>query len=136
MKLFVDTSAWYALHDRSDRHHAAAVAFLDRWRTRPVRFFTSDYVADETITLLAMRAGRRQAVDFLDYLKVAGNLTFEFTSGRDFEAAASLFRVRSDKSWSFTDCISFVQMDRLDLADAFTFDRHFSQYGKNQHPAE
>jgi uncharacterized protein len=135
MTFFVDTSAWFALNDRSDQHHGVAVAFLERWRDEPVRFVTSDYVADETATLLAGRVGHDQAVAFLDYLRKGKNVVFELTSDRVFGEAESLFRRRGDKFWSFTDCVSFVHMDRLGLGDAFAFDRHFFQYGKNCHPA-
>jgi uncharacterized protein len=46
------------------------------------------------------------------------------------EASAKqiLFRY-DDKDFSFTDAISFVVMERLGIRTAFTFDRHFAQYG-------
>ena len=40
------------------------------------------------------------------------------------------FRYR-DKSYSFTDCTSFVVMRELKLKDALTTDRHFRQMGFN-----
>ncbi len=134
MRFFVDTSAWYALHDRSDACHRDAAGLVEQWRTTPVRLFTSDYVVDETATLLRLRVGHDRAVAFLDYLRTGRSVSLEMTSGRAFDEAENLFRSRDDKPWSFTDCVSFVQMDRLGLVDAFTFDRHFSQYGKTCHP--
>lgn len=35
----------------------------------------------------------------------------------------------TDKDFSFADAISFVVMERLGITRAFTFDRHFEQYG-------
>jgi hypothetical protein len=35
----------------------------------------------------------------------------------------------ADKHWSFTDCSSYVVMKNKGIAEAFTFDRHFSQMG-------
>jgi predicted nucleic acid-binding protein len=35
----------------------------------------------------------------------------------------------SDKGVSFVDAVSFAVMERLKLNKAFTFDRHFRQYG-------
>jgi predicted nucleic acid-binding protein len=35
----------------------------------------------------------------------------------------------TDKGWSFTDCTSFVVMQRLGIRRAFSFDDHFRQFG-------
>jgi predicted nucleic acid-binding protein len=40
-----------------------------------------------------------------------------------------LFYQYGDKDFSFTDAISFGVMERLGIHVAFTFDRHFRQYG-------
>ena len=34
-----------------------------------------------------------------------------------------------DKDFSFTDCTSFALMEQEAISTAFTFDKHFSQYG-------
>jgi predicted nucleic acid-binding protein len=44
-------------------------------------------------------------------------------------AAVRLFTDRSDKDWSLTDCLSFIVMDRRNIRDALTADRHFGQAG-------
>ncbi len=45
------------------------------------------------------------------------------------EAAWELFRARPDKSYSLTDCLSFVIMKRHALDIALTTDEHFRQEG-------
>jgi hypothetical protein len=47
----------------------------------------------------------------------------------EWEEAWRLFQQYDDKSFSFTDCTSFILMRRLKLRDAFTFDHHFAQMG-------
>ena len=44
-------------------------------------------------------------------------------------SAFDLYRSRSDKDWSLTDCLSFVVMQRRQLTNALTTDRHFEQAG-------
>jgi predicted nucleic acid-binding protein len=45
------------------------------------------------------------------------------------DSAVQLYRARPDKSWSLTDCLSFVVMERRQLKEALTTDRHFEQAG-------
>ena len=40
-----------------------------------------------------------------------------------------MMRQYQDKGWSFTDCVSRVIMQRLDIRTAFAFDDHFRQFG-------
>jgi uncharacterized protein len=40
-----------------------------------------------------------------------------------------LYERRPDKSWSLTDCISFVVMQRDGISEALTGDHHFEQAG-------
>ena len=44
-------------------------------------------------------------------------------------AAVELYRSRSDKDWSLTDCLSFVIMKQRRLHEALTTDHHFEQAG-------
>ncbi|MBI1783748.1 type II toxin-antitoxin system VapC family toxin, partial [Candidatus Sumerlaeota bacterium] len=48
-----------------------------------------------------------------------------------FEAGLDLHCRRDDKSWSLTDCISFIVMERYELTDALTRDHHLRQAGFN-----
>jgi predicted nucleic acid-binding protein len=45
------------------------------------------------------------------------------------DSAVQLYRTRPDKSWSLTDCLSFVVMERRQLTEALTTDGHFEQAG-------
>ena len=40
-----------------------------------------------------------------------------------------IFQQFRDKEWSFTDCTSYVAMQRLRIKSAFSFDHHFRQFG-------
>jgi len=45
------------------------------------------------------------------------------------EQAFALFQARTDKTWSFTDCLSFQIMGQRGILLALTGDRHFRQAG-------
>ena len=55
--IFVDTGAWFAISVPTDPHHRAALRWLSG-NARP--FLTTDYVIDETLTLLKVRGEGKQ----------------------------------------------------------------------------
>jgi uncharacterized protein len=129
--VFVDTGAWYAAMVRKDRDHEAAKRFLKE-NTLPL--VTSDYIMDETVTLLLSRVGHGYAVKFLDMLHTSRKLELIYLAPAQIDATAALFRERADKAWSFTDCSSFVLMQEHQIRIAFAFDEHFKQAGFQVRP--
>ena len=65
------------------------------------------------------------------YQRLRGNpgVTIVPANTEVFEQGVELYSRRPDKSWSLTDCISFVVMQRYGLTDALTGDHHFEQAG-------
>lgn len=122
-RLFVDTGAWYALTDKRDPDHQAAVRFLQA-NTHPL--VTTNFVFDETITLLRARLGWKTAVEFGRKLKSSRMVTLAAVNGDDENRAWDLFLKFQDKDFSYTDCTSFAMMQRLNLDTAFSFDGHFA----------
>ncbi len=58
--ILVDTGAWYALFDKNDGEHERASQFF---AINHAPFLITDYIVDETLTLLTMRLGHRKAVE-------------------------------------------------------------------------
>ena len=133
--IFVDTSAWYALKATEDRFHDDAVRFHDVLVTgRHGSLVVSDYVVDETATLLMATKGGETAVGFLDEVLQSKSVRLIWIEPQLFHEAARGFKSGSDRGWSFTDCTSFELMHRLKIREAFAFDRHFSEAGFNRLP--
>ncbi len=129
MRLFADTSAWVAYFDRDDMFHHAARLALTSLRDQRVTFLTSDYVLDETITMLSSYTGHRVAVAFGDWVQSERRVQIVRVNEELWQAAWQLFKRYHDKKFSFTDCTSFVLMQRQGLVDVFGFDHHFEQIG-------
>lgn len=127
--VFVDTSGFFALWDAADEHHGNAVRLQEELIRKRRRFLTTEYVIDESITLLRMRHSHNAAADFLDSVERSEALRIEWIGPERFHGAAALFRKHADKEWSFTDCVSFAVMRELRVRDAFTTDHHFKQAG-------
>jgi predicted nucleic acid-binding protein len=129
--VFVDTAGFLALWDAADEHHARAVRLQGDLARKGHRFLTTDYVIDETVTLLLVRHSHAAAADFLQTVTSSETLQLHWVSPDRFHAVGDFFARHYDKEWSFTDCVSFVLMHELNLHDAFTTDRHFRQAGFN-----
>jgi hypothetical protein len=124
--IFVDTGAWYAGAVPDDDNYQMARQWLEG-NAEPL--LTTDYVVDETLTLLKMRGHAPLALDLGEAL-FAGELTdIVLITEDDIQQAWRVFQQFRDKAWSFTDCTSKVVMERLGVARAFTFDHHFRQFG-------
>lgn len=125
--VFVDTGAFLARYLANDAHHPRAVAIWKRMRGEPL--VTSNHVLDETLTLLARRAGNRFAGDRADNIYAAEVLEIVYSTKEDESEAVRLLRKYADRQVSFTDCVSFVLMRSRKISTAFTFDQHFQQAG-------
>ena len=124
--IFVDAGAWYANAIKDDDNSAAARQWFDSHSTRLI---TSDYVVDETLTLLKSRRHMAAALR-LGEMFFAGKLAdIVMVTEVDIIEAWETFRGYRDKDWSFTDCTSKVLMARLGITTAFSFDAHFRQFG-------
>jgi predicted nucleic acid-binding protein len=130
--LFVDTSAWFSYINARDPDHERLQAILDAYAALPL---TSTYVFDEIVTLTRARLGHRIACLVGKTLLDPKLVTLLHVTPSDERAAWKLFEKRADKSYSFTDCTSFIVMQRQKIGLALTLDHHFAQEGFRTVPA-
>ncbi len=127
--LFAGASFWIAISSRRDQFYANAIA----WRTYLLRsgrsVVTTEPVLWEWLNTLADSATRGIAAE--GYRRCHRDERVEVIRADDrlSDAAISLFESRNDKSWSLTDCLSFVVMNEMKLTEALTADHHFRQAG-------
>lgn len=127
MKLvFADTFYFVALVSPSDRASALARRFV---ATQHERLVTTPWVLLEFANALAKARSRSGFVAIWDVLLSSDNVDITPASDELFQRGVELYRARSDKDWSLTDCISFVVMKEHGITDALTGDHHFEQAG-------
>lgn len=124
--IFVDTSAWFASAVDEDINHPAASHWLEQNGDTLV---TSDYVVDETLTLLRARGQPAGALTLGRQFFNGTVATVHYLTEEELLEAWHVFEAFSDKEWSFTDCTSRVLMEKLRTERAFAFDQHFLQFG-------
>lgn len=124
--IFADTGGWFSLSVPVDPQYPAA----NRWLTnnrQPI--LTTDFVVDETLTLLKARGENRRALVLGQQFFSGSIATVYHLTEDDIRAAWQVFARYADKEWSFTDCTSKVIMEKLGITEAFAFDHHFRQFG-------
>lgn len=133
--IFVDTSAWYAYEVPDDVNHFKAREFAERLKRGEFgSIITSDYVLDESITLLRMRKGLHVSSAFIQKVLKSESVTIVWVDKAIFNKALEMFLRSEKKAWSFTDCTSFTIMRELKIADSFSFDENFKEAGFTTNP--
>lgn len=97
-------------------------------RSNRERLISTDYIYDELLTLFRARGHVDRAEHWMEQVRL-GRCEVIRLSDLDIELATNVFFDFSDKEWSFTDCTSYVLMERIGITKAFSFDDHFRQFG-------
>jgi predicted nucleic acid-binding protein len=127
--LFVDTAGWMACADAADAAHRRARDARDAALKAGHLLVTTDFVVDETLTLIRVRLGIAAAEAWWAQVDGSSRVRHETIDALRAEKARAVFFRHRDKDYSFTDCTSLVVMRELKLKEALTTDRHFRQMG-------
>jgi predicted nucleic acid-binding protein len=128
-RVFFDTSGWIAILNKTDRWHRTARDVKRRLVRQHTIFILTDYIIVEFANGFSKPPLRAVAINSIRTLIDAPEVEIIRVDAALFDAGLDLFQNRSDKTWSLTDCISFVVMKGLNIAAAFTSDHHFQQAG-------
>lgn len=124
--VFADTVFWLALVVKQDQYHTKAQQLSEHL---PSRIITTRPVLLETFNTLSRLSWRNTGIALLERLEDRDDIQILPLSDSLWLKGTDLFCSRLDKSWSLTDCISFVAMAEMNLTDALTADAHFQQAG-------
>lgn len=126
-RVFMDTSPFYALMDRSDGNHEQAAGLWASLLEKDLHLCTGNYIIVETLALLQSRLGfeagnlwYRDVLSFAEILWIDGSM-----HNLAYELWLSLGR----RGLSFVDCVSFAVMRHYKIEKVFGFDRHFVEQG-------
>lgn len=133
-KLFLDTGYLIVLEASDDQHHQQASAYWQNLSKSLPPLATTSYVFDEVATFFNSRNRHPKAVEIGKLLLESPSIKLIHIDEILFQEAWRYFIQHSDKSYSLTDCASFVLMKRLRIRTALTFDQHFVQAGFLREP--
>lgn len=127
--LFVDTSFFKAYADIKDDFHPEALQIFQKLKETKAQLITSNYILDETFTVIRNKCGLEVTKQFKKILEqFEADLKIMRVLARD-EVNAWNFFLEDWSHLSFTDCVSFAIMKRLNIKTAVAFDNHFKRAG-------
>ena len=133
----VDSGYLAALEVSNDQYHGRASMHWKQTRTSSsLNLLTTSFIFDELVTFLNSRGQHAKAVEVGEQLLQSQLIEFVDVDRLLFNQGWDFFRQHQDKTYSLTDCISFVLMRKEGIATAFTFDKHFQQAGFDIEPGE
>jgi predicted nucleic acid-binding protein len=124
--IFADTYYFLSVGNDRDQGHQRAIEHAASFQGRVV---TTEWILTEVADALSAPALRPRFLNLMELVNKDENWIVVEASHELFERGMALFSKRSDKSWSLTDCISFVVMEEQGISEALTADRHFEQAG-------
>ncbi len=127
-KVFLDTSFFKAFIDEKDDFHKKSLSVLNKLEKEKTFLLTSNYILDETITLVRVKCGLVRVRDLRETLIKLTYFKLIRVSTKDEEEAWHWFWNEWSKL-SFTDCVSFAVMKRLGIEKVASFDAHFVKAG-------
>ncbi|MBK6896971.1 MAG: type II toxin-antitoxin system VapC family toxin [Alphaproteobacteria bacterium] len=124
--VFVDACFWIALFQKNSSLHEIAKKLGNYLEGRVV---TSEMVLVEFLTSFAgySEQMKTQIYLFVRKLQESENVEIVPQTSDLFEEAFNLLENRKDKTWSLTDCASFLIMEHQGMQEALTEDVHFEQ---------
>ena len=127
MSVFLDTGVLVASRNASDRNHARAKELMKSiLQGEHGEIFTSDYVIDETLTLMLRRTKRLDmTINVGEYILSSPRIKKLRVSEEVFDAAWEKFKALGERPMSFTDCTSLALIEMGGIGRIASFDFGF-----------
>ena len=128
--IFIDTGAFFASKVINDVNYPSAVEIERQIKEGKFgKMITTNYILDELFTLLRARVSYKETIQIGETIRKSPNIRIIWILEALEETAWEFFKEHHDKTYSFTDCTSFVVMRSLGMKLAFSYDSHFEQAG-------
>jgi len=132
--LFIDTGYLIALEVADDQYHNVAFKHWQGLLKSPLHLVTTSYVFSEIVTFFNSHNYQSKAIEIGSRLISSPSIKFIHIDESLFYKGWQYLKKHNDKSYSLTDCISFIIMTQLEIKTALSFDKHFMQAGFKKLP--
>lgn len=126
--IFVDTGFIFALFSARDPEHVRVREVYDGLVPQRLHdeLVTTNHVVFETIQLTRGRIGVAEAQSLAELLYSERMARIHWATPEEEKAAVDYMAKYHDQKYSLVDCLSFVVMERFEIAEALTIDSDFT----------
>lgn len=125
MHIFIDTGAFLSRYLENDQFHSQSVKTWKEFEKTNLTLYTSNFILNEVLTLLARRAGTKFSTQVANTFYDSNLLQILRPEEAEEKLAIKLMDKYADHQIGFTDCLSAVLMRKYGITHVFTFDQHF-----------
>ncbi len=127
--IFIDTSVFVSYLVEKDSNHSGAVSIVnDIVSGKHGYAVTSDYVLDETVTVVLLRSKSPETAIIAGGL-IKESISMLMVDGHIFEDAWVRFKSQEFSGFSFTDCTILTMIEENHIEKVATFDKEFKSSG-------
>ncbi len=138
MNILIDTNAFLAVLDQSDKDHISAKTQWEKIINAGDELVCHNYILIETSALILQRLGmkavrvfEKDIVPILHLIWISRDVHEAATGAYLVAEQAKGVNPKLQKSLSLVDCVSLEVMRRTGIRTAFTLDRRFQEFGFN-----
>ncbi|MDZ7586822.1 MAG: PIN domain-containing protein [Patescibacteria group bacterium] len=136
-RIFIDTSGWVELSLKGELHHQTVADYFLKEQKDGSKFFTCDYVLDETFTRLLTGQSFAAAKKFklqIEKAEETRHLLILWTETTLFKKAWGYFTKFSEHKLSFTDSLIVALVKDFKINIILSLDQGFKKVGLNVRP--
>ena len=127
MKVYLDSDVIVASYDTRDILHANAVNLGNKISGKNLNIVVGVNILIEVLTMVSQRVGMKKSKELLDYFYQDCEIVY--LDSEIISKANIIFKKRTSKNISYSDCISFAIMKVMKIKKVFSFDNHFKKQG-------
>lgn len=125
--IFIDTTIFVAAADKSDRYHDPSKEILIKILNGKLPLaLTTDYVLNETFTILGKRTGVKKVVEIIKAIRASTRIRTIFVDEDLFSEILSKAE-RLPEGLSLTDVASVVLMEKYKIREIYSHDKDFDK---------
>jgi len=139
MTCFIDSSAWIALADKTDKNHGTAVAYFGKLLETNSKLVTNNIAVDQALIHIKKQAGLKTVQKFmavLDESILTVSLRSDWISRRLRRNAIHLFLKSTQPDMKLEHYYIFETIKRKKVDILFTFDKELNFFGLPIMPQE
>ncbi len=131
-QILLDSDSFVAITKTADSNHQRAKKIHQQLLKQSAKYFVSNLVFSETVTVISQRLGSTFAKQFISNFQkklVSKEFNYIYINQKLEDLAVKIFKKQTSKNISFVDCTNIAIYQKYKLDAIFSFDKHYQKNG-------